>query len=410
VSKSFWESSILNWEKLRYESFLSNLFFSSLNYRKEYLAYVVDQFPKGSTVVEIGCGSGYLYQLLTNKGNIQYIGYDISYEAISLAKEKFKNEKSATWICDTIDNINNLQADYVISAGLLDWISDDSIRRFLLNNRVPYQIHSFSQDKKSILNLVHKYFSSFISSKDKIPYKPRKFNLKKIQELFPNFTDLKIITDKKLSFGAFVSTLPNNISDDFRSFKIYNYFNKKQIELSITEKILKPIEVSIVKKSIENLENRKILEVGTGAGLYSKWILDYKISSLTGLDPSVNANKYIHNPNFHFYKTTLENFKSDEKFDIIFVLGVLEFVNNLPIFFEKLLNLTHSNSIIYLLIPKPGLIKSFYNLFHSSKGVRLNSNIEEHLLTFLKENNYKIVYKKFNCGLLNNLILVKRHE
>ncbi len=55
------------------------------------------RFPKGAVVLDIGCGTGYLLNLISQKfnkdKNISFIGLDLSDKAIAIARERYRHLK-----------------------------------------------------------------------------------------------------------------------------------------------------------------------------------------------------------------------------------------------------------------------------------------------------------------------------
>lgn len=406
--KNFWASSVIKWEKQRYDSVFSDFIYSSLQYRQKYLSFLISQIPSGSSVVEIGCGTGRLYKTLINKMQINYTGFDISPEAIEIAKQ---NHPEANWLCREIDDIKNLNADYVISAGLLDWIDQEKIKKLLRQNNFKYHVHSFSQKTNSFSKKLHGFFSFFVSKKNKIDYTPRSFQHFEIQSNLESINNLNFITNHKLSFGAFVHNLPTSFKTDFNTFKTYLYFQNKKNKISSIESAFKKIEFDIFEKYFNNLSKKSILEIGSGTGFYTKWLLTQSPSQLVCLDNSVRTDTYLTEQNYKYVQSSLEHYSTSRTFDLLFALGVLEFVPDIDEFINKILSLTHRGSSIGLLIPKEqGLIYLLYKFFHKMRGININSAIESKLTQALKKSAKKYQLNKKDSGFLNNLFIISIDE
>lgn len=401
---NFWISSIIKWEKQRYDSFLSSYIYSSLQYRQKYLSYIVAQFSPGASVVEIGCGTGRLYETFPNKNKIKYTGYDISAEAIAIAKKKYPD---ADWHCCDIGDIEGIKADYLISAGLLDWVSEQKIQKFLSRNDFSYHIHSFSTYKNSISKKLYDIFSYVISKKNGIRYKPRFFNIDETIKTFGAKKDFKFTTDKKLSFGAFIHSLPASIKTDFSVFKVYLYFNKKMNKMTFIESIIKKHEFTIIQKNVNNLKDKSVLEIGSGAGFYTSWLLKTPLSSLTCIDKCFDTKLFVSSQKYDYIQTSLEEYNTQRSFDVIFVLGVLEFVYDLEASLTKIISIVRPGAKIVILTPKENsLTYQFYKLFHKLKGIKINSDIENKLILTLNKSTRSYLIDRVYGGLLNNLIIV----
>ncbi len=80
--------------------------------------FMLSVIPKGSSVLEIGCGNGRLGYLLTNRNECQWVGLDISEVAIDEAKRKGLE----AYVCDLNDTgdpvfntLRDRKWDYIIS-------------------------------------------------------------------------------------------------------------------------------------------------------------------------------------------------------------------------------------------------------------------------------------------------------
>jgi 2-polyprenyl-3-methyl-5-hydroxy-6-metoxy-1,4-benzoquinol methylase len=85
----------------------------------------------GERVLDIGCGTGTLFELMGKK--INYVGYDISEDYINFAKKKFKNETNAKFYCTRVNEIELFEKDFdvVIAIGILHHLDDEEALRVL---------------------------------------------------------------------------------------------------------------------------------------------------------------------------------------------------------------------------------------------------------------------------------------
>lgn len=408
AKQNFWITEITKWEKQRYQGYFSDLFYSSLKYRQEYLIFILNQIPEGSRVVEVGCGSGKLYGLLRNKKNIHFTGYDISNEAIEAAKRNYPDSPHVQWHCQEADKIQNIEADYFISAGLFDWLTDEEITSLLNKNNFRYHVHSFSLKTNSWKKNLHHIFSFFVSRKNNIKYQPRTFSHEQIKSLMRPLRDLQFIQNARLSFGSFVHNLPKSFHTDFRVFLIDRYFSEKSGGSGITERLLKKKEFALIQKNVPPAKNKKVLEIGSGYGFYTRWLASLVPHSLTAIDPSVSTKNHFKSEAYVFEPVSLEQFSSSEKFDLIFALGVAEFVADLPLFFDKLVSLVAPGASIVLLIPDEYNFPYFvYRKFHNAQSGILNTDIETTLTLSLNKSAKTYKIHKINGGFLNNLFIIK---
>lgn len=410
-SQNFWINEITNWEIQRYKGLFSKILYSSLHYRQNYLIFILSQIPEGSHVVEIGCGSGKLYDLLPNKNKIKYSGYDISPEAIKIAGEKHRASDNVQWHCIEAHNIKNIRAEYVVTAGLLDWLNDVEIESLLTKNNFTYHVHSFSGQSESWAKRVHKFFSFFVSKTKKIHYSPRVFTESQINKLCASIGTLKFVSHTKLSFGRFVHNLPPTISTEFSQFLAWKYFFNKKNKSNFFETNFKKIEADVIRSHSPDLAGKTVMEVGSGYGFYTRWLASQKPGLLVAMDPAVDTQYFFKSDSYKFINTKFEEFNSDQKFDVIFVLGVLEFVKDLDMFYYKLLSFCKKGSSVVLLIPDENSLSYWvYKKYHSRFQRQLSGKIESILTLSLNKfaKNHKIL--KIKSGFLNNLFIIKIDE
>ena len=132
-------------------------------------------------------------------------------------------------------------------------------------------------------------------------------------------------------------------------FKPLHMFNPIRIEY-ITESIKNHFEI---KKNTSNfLEGLSILDIGCGGGLISEPLARLG-ANVTGIDAS---KKNVKVAKFHSQKMGLEinyvnsspeNFKIDEKFDIILNLEIVEHVNDVNLYIKSCRPLLKKNGIMF---------------------------------------------------------------
>ena len=75
----------------------------------------VSNFEPNSTIVDLGCGSGYITEFLTKK-NLNAIGIDFSSEMIKIAKEKYPNNR---FILDDFINLKKYFKEDSVDGAIL---------------------------------------------------------------------------------------------------------------------------------------------------------------------------------------------------------------------------------------------------------------------------------------------------
>jgi len=148
IKKMFFKGSANYWES-RYSKG-GNSGAGSYNNLAKFKAHVLNDFMnqnKIKTVIEFGCGDG---NQLTLANYTKYIGFDISQTAISLCRQKFKNDNSKTFLL--INDYNGEKADCVLSLDVIyhlveDQVFEDHIK-FLFDAATKYVIIYSCDDEK----------------------------------------------------------------------------------------------------------------------------------------------------------------------------------------------------------------------------------------------------------------------
>ena len=104
-------------------------------------------------------------------------------------------------------------------------------------------------------------------------------------------------------------------------------------------------------------KNKKILEVGGGIHLLTSFLSqEYDVTSVepggfTNYTDNLR-NKILSKNNLKVVTTTLENFKTNDKFDFIFSMNVLEHTINIEEHLKSCMNLLrNNNSVLFILCP-----------------------------------------------------------
>ncbi|KJV68867.1 bifunctional 2-polyprenyl-6-hydroxyphenol methylase/3-demethylubiquinol 3-O-methyltransferase UbiG [Candidatus Neoehrlichia procyonis] len=103
------------------------------------------------------------------------------------------------------------------------------------------------------------------------------------------------------------------------------------------------------------LSSLSLLDVGCGGGIFSESMSRLGINNIFGIDPSENNINIARN---HAVKNNLQiNYrcidiqdlaKTNECYDIITIMEVVEHVNNLPVFMQSACKLLKNNGILFL--------------------------------------------------------------
>ena len=95
------------------------------------LEKVAEHIKDTDTVVELGCGTGQLMELLLEKGIPKYIGYDFSQVGIDLAREK-TGQHDVEIFCRDLYELEFLPfADVYIAVEVFEHLKDDCDKKLL---------------------------------------------------------------------------------------------------------------------------------------------------------------------------------------------------------------------------------------------------------------------------------------
>ena len=209
TKKEFWNQKISSWEKNKYKKPINYFDFnSSVKFRLHTASNILNQISEGKNLLELGCGSGLLWDRIKVLNIRSYKGVDFSKIAIETFSKKiqdFKYQEKISLSCeDCIENIH--PTDIVVSLGLLDWISIEKITQLSENYKDCWYLHSFSEKRHSPAQLIHSLYS-------RLNYKFWKPHYRKAEELLSMFSPkAKIYRHPKLSFGAFIYHLPSHVN------------------------------------------------------------------------------------------------------------------------------------------------------------------------------------------------------
>ena len=161
--KVFWNQKILSWENHKYKNVPQWLDVNKSVKRRLNLAVsVLRQMPQETSLLELGCGSGLLWERTISLPIKNYKAMDFSETAIKAFQNKIQNIKSGQNISlsceDCLKNI--YPADIVISLGLLDWLSIEEIKKIAKHYKDKWFLHSFSEKRLSLSQTAHFFLFS----------------------------------------------------------------------------------------------------------------------------------------------------------------------------------------------------------------------------------------------------------
>lgn len=199
IVTDYWDRKILNWEK-KYDS----VFGKTLLARATEASKIINPHLANKRILEVGCGSGTLLNLLSKDNIKDYTGIDTSQNAIEEANKKYAHQNNINFLKARCYDINFDDYDVVISLGLTDWIDQKELEFLIEKSLNKVFIHSFSINEKGIHCFIHKLFSHYKYSETPKGY-PKKYTLKEIEKL--TNTKVNIHKTKSMSFGVLVNNV-----------------------------------------------------------------------------------------------------------------------------------------------------------------------------------------------------------
>lgn len=216
-SKDYWDNKIIEWEDSlenpRGVSFIESLasrFRKPLMVRRAMCFELLKKVGAGKTILELGCGSGYLaiktFQEIKPK---KIIGIDISHSAIqranTLKKELGLPSKNVDFLeADTTALQKLPQADITMGLGFLDYLAGDEIRSLMQKLKSKYILFTFSEKKVSLMRYLHILYL-LSQNCPKHYYYTKEEMARFVKERYKR---VKIISGRKLMFGCIVHNTP----------------------------------------------------------------------------------------------------------------------------------------------------------------------------------------------------------
>ena len=185
------------------------------------IKYITSIIPRGSRVLDVGCGNGNLLRVLKKKLNIKAVGIDFSKELINTAQKKSKNIK---FYCEDMMNISLLNKhlknkfDYIITKRSIQNLTSWKDQKTFIN-----QLSAFCNRKTSIL-----FFESSSTALQEINNLRKTLGLKKIIKPWHNL----YLDDNKIIKSKFKNIKLVNIHELFSTYyflsRVINAFQNKK--------------------------------------------------------------------------------------------------------------------------------------------------------------------------------------
>jgi len=133
------------------------------------------------------------------------------------------------------------------------------------------------------------------------------------------------------------------------------YSNQKSPNKSFINKVKDFLDRRLFKKIVDKLpmESLSVLDIGGGSG----WILDNvkecspRIKKTTIVDLDEDAESIAKKSGHRFFRTPIENFETNEKFDFILMLNLIEHVSDPDLIFKKTRELLSEQGVMLIKTP-----------------------------------------------------------
>lgn len=176
--RQFWEDNIKNWNKNLYgETWsLANLIErvtlnppTSKHFRHHVALEHITPHIQGKSVIGLGCGAGRLSKIIIERGATSYLGIDFSQNAIDIARQETKEaglSKQITFLRSDIKSIGSLDVDFIVSVGLLHWLTWEEIEHvFTVSKEISF-FHTVTQLEHSFRQFLRQLYIKMSKSND----------------------------------------------------------------------------------------------------------------------------------------------------------------------------------------------------------------------------------------------------
>ncbi len=220
--KAFWDNKIVGWELARYGLVGTagrGRLGRPLRFRMRLAERILAPLVPGKRVLEVGCGSGRLIELLLRAGPDVVKGVDLSAKAIDEAGHRLRAAVSSGRVILEVGDPGRTTLsgfDWVIGLGLLDWLSDTEILELFRRISPAAFLFSISERRRNLAQLVHRGYVWLKYGHRTHGYVPSYQTVAQITNLArqAGYGEVHALRDRRLSFGALVATWPIELPPD----------------------------------------------------------------------------------------------------------------------------------------------------------------------------------------------------
>ncbi|MBD3248000.1 methyltransferase domain-containing protein [Candidatus Falkowbacteria bacterium] len=179
------------------------------------ITHLMDEIEEGSSLLDVGCGSGRLLRAFKNK-EIKYLGVDSSQELIGIAKKEYPDQRFLPGNILHLGELSEYDFDYVVSIAVIHHLPGEDLR---------------VQALKQLKNKIKPDGRIIITA----------WNLwsqKKYRKLIWKFFLLKLFGRNKMDFGDILFDWRKD-KDIFLSQRYYHAFTKAELKKIVKKAGLK---------------------------------------------------------------------------------------------------------------------------------------------------------------------------
>ena len=189
---------------------------------------------------------------------------------------------------------------------------------------------------------------------------------------------------------------------------VYSHFDAnaelyKQNSLSFPWSIIRNKESKEVVDLLGNIKNKNILDVGCGAGYYSRLLIKKNAKKVYALDGSKKMLKNINTKGIIKINQNAENFKIKNKFDRVVCAGLLEFVDSAEKVLINIKKYSKKNCKLVILCPNDNFLAKLYKIYHLKNNIRIKLFSTHKIENILNNSGWKV--KKIKRIIFSNIIL-----
>ena len=217
-SQEYWDHKIIEWEdsqrgnqNISFIEKLASYFRGPVKFRTQWCLEILEKFVNDKTILELGCGSGYVAFELYKRGQPKHItGIDISHNAIERAQNLSRDRNLTgqfTFLESEAVSATLPATDITIGLGFLDYLTADETRELFNKLRSRYFLFTFVEKKVSLFRYIH--IAYLWSQKCPKHYYYSKEEM--LSFISKNYGKVKFLNDPRLSFGCITHNLPDTV-------------------------------------------------------------------------------------------------------------------------------------------------------------------------------------------------------